>query len=405
MNDDDVWGGEMPNLPFRRRHGDPADAPQLDELLDAGRLDAASYMAPAPEWQSVSDLLRSAAAAAEPSELAGEAAVLATFRRERAGIRHRRPQPIARCKTMFSTLLTGRLAAGLIAGVVTVTGAATAAYACVLPSPIQNFAHDTIGAPAKSGSTTTAALVAAEKVKEADDSADPSVIPTVTPSVSATASASVLGSEAKKDDPKKSDVAAAVAAFQQKVLVHRLCRDYAAATTAGKTLDAKALAVLVKAAGTEAAITAYCTALPVLPTTCVRGPLGTTTATATSTASATPLDPSKRFGPWCGVCPALKATTTATATATATADPDGDANKDGKDGMNDGDFGFWCDNPGHHIDPKVLPLPTTAIRHDTVNSRDPGHAGFGTDGGSNNGGSNNGGSNNGGGQFQGHNHN
>ncbi len=47
----------------------------------------------------------------------------------------------------FSTLLPGRIAVGLAAGVVTLTGAATAAYACVLPSPIQSFAHTTIGAP------------------------------------------------------------------------------------------------------------------------------------------------------------------------------------------------------------------------------------------------------------------
>ena len=166
MNDDDVWGGEMPNLPFRRRHGDPADEQQLDALLEAGnsgssfdatfvaKFGASDAPAPTPEWQSVSDLLRAAASAAsavDPSERASEAAVLAAFRRERAGIRHRQPQPIARYQTMLSTKLTalrtGRLAAGLVAGVVMLTGAATAAYACVLPSPIQNFAHDTIGAP------------------------------------------------------------------------------------------------------------------------------------------------------------------------------------------------------------------------------------------------------------------
>ena len=60
----------MPNLPFWRRHSDQTDAEQLDELLDAGPFDAAAN----PEWQSVSDVLRSAAAATEPSELAGEAA-------------------------------------------------------------------------------------------------------------------------------------------------------------------------------------------------------------------------------------------------------------------------------------------------------------------------------------------
>ena len=143
MNDEDVWGGEMPNFPFWRRHGDQADESQLDELL-AGSADAA----PNPEWQSVSDVLRSAAAASEPSELAGEAAMLAAFRREHVGIRHRRPQPIARCRTVFSTLTTGKIAACLAAAAVTITGVGAAAYACVLPTPVQSFAHHTIAAPA-----------------------------------------------------------------------------------------------------------------------------------------------------------------------------------------------------------------------------------------------------------------
>jgi hypothetical protein len=391
----------MSNLPFRRRHGDPADAPQLDELLDAGRVDATGVV-PAPEWQSVSDVLRSAAAATEPSELAGEAAVLAAFRRERAGIRHRRPQPIARCKTMFSTLLTGRIAAGVIAGVVTVTGAATAAYACVLPSPIQNFAHDTIGAPAKSGSTTvstTDAFVLGENFKDPDrgkQASDPSVVPTVTPSPTATLSPSALA--LKKAADKKAAVAA-ITAFQQKIVVYRLCQEYATATAAGKTLDAKGLAILVKAAGSATAIAAYCAALPVLPTTCIHGPFGTVSPSATPTATPT-FDQSKHWGPWCGFCPELKATATATAaaTATATADPNKDG-KDGKDGNGFGHFGFgfWCDNgPGHHFDPKVLPLPTAAVSHDSVNSRDPGHDGFGGNGNS--------GNNSGNGAFQGHNH-
>ena len=55
----------MPNLPFWRRHNDQTDAEQLDQLLDAGQFDMGATVAN-PEWQSVSDVLRSAAAAAEP---------------------------------------------------------------------------------------------------------------------------------------------------------------------------------------------------------------------------------------------------------------------------------------------------------------------------------------------------
>lgn len=308
---------------------------------------------------------------------------------------------------MFSTLLTGRIAAGVIAGVVTVTGAATAAYACVLPSPIQNFAHDTIGAPAKSGSptvSTTDAFVLGENFKDPNHgdkkASDPSVVPTVTPSPTATLSPSALASKKAAD---KQAAVAAITALQQKVIVYRLCQEYATATAAGKTLDAKGLAILVKAAGTQAGITAYCVALPVLPTTCIHGPFGTVSPSATVSPTATPtVDPSKHWGPWCGFCPELKATATAAATATATADPNGDGKNDGKNGNGFGHFGFgfWCDNggQGHHFDPKVLPLPTTAVNHDSVNSHDTGHNGF-SGGGNNN--TNNG---SGSGKFQGHDH-
>ena len=162
----------MPNLPFWRRHNDQTDAEQLDQLLDAGQFDPSASVAN-PEWQSVSDVLRSAAAAAEPAELAGETATLfafrAAFRRERVGIRHRRPQPIARYKTVlanrFSSLLPGRIAIGLAGGVVMLTGAATAAYACVLPDPIQSFAHTTIGAPRPSDPKLSVAAVDAANWK------------------------------------------------------------------------------------------------------------------------------------------------------------------------------------------------------------------------------------------------
>jgi hypothetical protein len=357
MNDDDVWGGEMPNLPFRRRHGDPADAPQLDELLDASRLDASA----APEWQSVSDVLRSAAAAANPSELAGETAVLAAFRRERVGIRHRRPQPIARCKSMFSTLLTGRIAVGLAAGVVTVTGAATAAYACVLPSPIQSFAHSAIGAPKPSG--TSAASVDAANWKHyptPSGSWSPSVTPSVT--VSATTSTSVTPSPDPSITPRPS-VDPAVEAL----IVYRACQEYAVVTKDGKTLDPKALALLTKAAGSASAIAAYCAALPVPPSACLSAPLPTVSASTTPTVTPTATPNSKdsfkgAWWRWCGICPALKGSATATPTVTpsvtATATP-----SSGKPGFKHFPW-FWCGDrdPGkgsHSAKPTTTakPLP------------------------------------------------
>jgi hypothetical protein len=384
MNDDDVWGGEMPNLPFRRRHGDPADAPQLDELLDAGRLDLSA----APEWQSVSDVLRSAAAAAEPSELAGEAAVLATFRRERVGVRHRRPQPIARCKSMFSTLLTGRLAVGLAAGVVTVTGAATAAYACVLPSPIQSFAHTTIGAPKPSGPKLVA--VSAVDAVTSNHDVDPSVSPSVTPSPSVTVSASTSAS-AKADEDKSKVLAAdpSEAAAVEALLVYRSCLNFTAATKAGKTLDGKDLAILIKAAGSSSAISAYCAALPVPPNRCMAAPLTTASPTATPSPTVDPKNLKGYWWRWCGICPAVTATSTVSPTATATTDADGD---------NDGSGTprhlpwFWCgdrDPKGNHSGdpskslqplPKLDPKPTGPFH-------DNGFGGFGFGANDNHGGS------------------
>ena len=378
----------MPNLPFRRRHGDPADEQQLDALLEAGNSESsfdATFVtnfgvsdlpAPAPEWQSVSDLLRAAASAGsavDPSERASEAAVLAAFRHERVGNRHRQPQTIARYKTMLSTRLsalrTGRLAAGLVAGVVTLTGAATAAYACVLPSPIQNFAHDTIGAPLRSGSgngsgthQASTAVLAADAVKaddsqepksDKDDPSSPAAVPTVTPTPTNTAAAAALAA-------KKAAAEAAEATLKQKLVVYQLCREFATASAAGKTLDPKSLAALVKAAGTAAGIPAFCASLPVLPTTC---PSVSATATPTATATATADPTKKHWGPWCGICPQVKATATATATATPTPNL-GDRHGQGWA------FGLWCGGlgDGHHVDPKVIPLPSAAAgldsRHD-----------------------------------------
>ena len=364
MNDDDVWGGEMPNLPFWRRHSDQADAEQLDQLLDAGPFDAAAI----PEWQSVSDVLRSAAAAAEPSELVGEVAILAAFRRERVGIRHRRPQPIARYKTVianrFSALLPGRIAVGLAAGVVTLTGAATAAYACVLPNPIQSFAHTTIGAPKPSDPKLSVAAVDAGKWKHyPTPSASVTPTPTSSVSVSASVSASVTATATASTSPtpkftKKPVLDPTQLAAVQALVDYRLCQSYTALTKAGKTLDPKALALLEKAAGssTPTAIAAYCAALPAPPSACLTQPVPTTTASPSATPSDKDKD-GKKFGDdgwwrWCGICPKVTVppSPTPTASATATATP----------GLGRGNhYGwFWCgdrDKDGHSGDPSATP--------------------------------------------------
>ena len=398
----------MPNLPFWRRHNDQTDAEQLDQLLDAGQFDAAAN----PEWQSVSDVLRSAAAAAEPSELAGEMATLAAFRRERVGIRHRRPQPIARYKTVlanrFSTLLPGRIAVGLAAGVLTLTGAATAAYACVLPSPIQSFAHTTIGAPKPSGPSDPKLSVAAVDAANWKNHPAPSVSvsPTPTPSVSVSA-ASVTASVTPTPTPSKSPVPKVIKkpvldpaqlAAVEALVDYRLCQSYTTLTKLGKTLDPKALAILAKAAGstTPATIAAYCAALPVPPNPCLAQPVPTTSASP----SATPTDKNGEndkdikggdWWRWCGICPQATASPTATATATPTP---------GVSSLHRFPFPwFWCGDRDPKASHSAKPTPT--VKPTPTKSPFPGNwwgggFGFGKDGngqGSNGQGSNGQGSN------------
>lgn len=99
----------------------------------------------APELQPVADVL--AALSAEPGlgELAGEARAVAEFRR-RARVPARRGH--ARRRTAgLSPRLSVKAAAGAAAATLVLGGAATAAFANMLPAPIQRFAHDFIGAP------------------------------------------------------------------------------------------------------------------------------------------------------------------------------------------------------------------------------------------------------------------
>jgi hypothetical protein len=139
----------MPHLPIRRRNGDPTEPPQIEDLLKHGQIEdllsnGAGTAAAEPEWQPVSELLQAAAGPATGSELTGEAAAMAAFRRGHLGVPTRRPLVRPR---MLTTLLSGKIAAALACAALGVTGAAGAAFANVLPEPIQNLAHNTIGAP------------------------------------------------------------------------------------------------------------------------------------------------------------------------------------------------------------------------------------------------------------------
>ena len=148
--------GEMPGF-FPGRPGGEHDEPLLDMLLERRPIPPGAP----PEVHDLARMLAAAAGPAESGELAGETAAMAAFARRAspAGIspavsrsaRRRLSGWSARGRVPLAAAVTA-LTAGL--------GSTAAAYAGVLPTPIQQFAHETIAAPAPSGahpSTTSAA--------------------------------------------------------------------------------------------------------------------------------------------------------------------------------------------------------------------------------------------------------
>ena len=129
----------MPNFPQPQRQDEPVVTDADLVALLAGNADAM------PGLRPVADVL--AALTAEPSgmELAGEERALAEFRL-RAGA----PVPAHRARRR-SGVLTSRLGvkvgASVTAAAIVLGGGAAAAFADVLPAPIQRLAHEAIGAP------------------------------------------------------------------------------------------------------------------------------------------------------------------------------------------------------------------------------------------------------------------
>jgi hypothetical protein len=129
----------MPTIPQpQRQAGSTVTDADLDVLL-AGMADAA------PGLRPVADILAALTAEASAGELAGEARALAEFR-HRGGL----PVPRQRARRRPAGL-TSRLGvkagAAITAAAMVLGGAATAAFANVLPAPIQRLAHDAFGAP------------------------------------------------------------------------------------------------------------------------------------------------------------------------------------------------------------------------------------------------------------------
>jgi hypothetical protein len=155
MSVPDASHGEMPGFPTPSRPGGEQDEPLLDMIFE-GRV------MPPDAPQEMHDLQRMLAALAEPAEpgeLAGEAAARAAFIRlaSPASISPAAPRPPAhqgprrpashRVPRRRRARRRVALAAALCAAVA-VLASAGVAYAGVLPGPIQQMAHVTVGAPA-----------------------------------------------------------------------------------------------------------------------------------------------------------------------------------------------------------------------------------------------------------------
>ena len=144
MSGPDAMHGEMPGFFPGRPGGGDHDEPLLDMMLDRRPLPPGAP----PEMHVLARTLVAAAGPADPGELAGEAVAMAAFRRlaspdgvSPAALRPARrwlPRRPARGRLPLAAVLV-TAAAGL--------GSIAAAYVGVLPGPIQEMAHVTVGAP------------------------------------------------------------------------------------------------------------------------------------------------------------------------------------------------------------------------------------------------------------------
>jgi hypothetical protein len=140
MSGPGAFSGEMPGFPFPGRPGRELDESLLDMILNGQSLPP-----DAPEeMHALAEMLADLVGPAEPGELAGEAAARFAFARgaSPAGV-----SPAARRRLSWLSSLSTRLAAVLVAGAVGLGSVAAAAYAGMLPGPMQDLAYRAIGAP------------------------------------------------------------------------------------------------------------------------------------------------------------------------------------------------------------------------------------------------------------------
>lgn len=135
--------GEMPGF-FPGRPGGEHDEPLLDMILERRPIPPGA----SPEFHGLARMLAAVAGPAEPGDLAGQDAAHAAFTRlaSRPGTSHAALRSARR--SLSERPARGRLPlAAALAVAAAGLGSTAAAFVGVLPSPIQHFAHETIGAP------------------------------------------------------------------------------------------------------------------------------------------------------------------------------------------------------------------------------------------------------------------
>jgi len=134
---------EMPGF-FPGRPGGEHDEPLLDMILERRPIPPGA----SPEFHGLALMLAAVAGPAEPGDLAGQDAAHAAFTRlaSRPGTSHAALRSARR--SLSERPARGRLPlAAALAVAAAGLGSTAAAFVGVLPSPIQHFAHETIGAP------------------------------------------------------------------------------------------------------------------------------------------------------------------------------------------------------------------------------------------------------------------
>ena len=146
MTGPDASSGEMPRVQMPGRVGRDQDDLLLDMILDRRPLPPDAP----PGMHALASKLVGLAAMPGAGALPGEAAALAAFIRSGSPASTLTLAGVPRRVRRRGRVRAGRarLAAAVAVVAVGLSGTAAAAYAGVLPAPVQEFAHRTIGAPA-----------------------------------------------------------------------------------------------------------------------------------------------------------------------------------------------------------------------------------------------------------------